>query len=138
MLCLQYDAIQSALKDYAETAIQFGYIALFISALPAAGLGGLIANSIEIKVDAWKLLTVHQRPVPRGAEDIGMWQSIFTLIAVAAVVTNAGLATFTMDVLNDRTDSFRFWFFVSFQWTCFMIQVYSPPACTCTHHKLTY
>ena len=31
------------------------------------------ANWLEMTGDAWKLLHVFQRPVPRGAEDIGQW-----------------------------------------------------------------
>ncbi|CAM9259913.1 unnamed protein product, partial [Ectocarpus fasciculatus] len=95
-----YDPIKSTLKDYSELAIQFGYIALFVTALPAAACAGLFSCYLESKGDAWKLTHLHQRPIPRGAEDVGAWQIIFTLISVAAVLTNAGLTCFTMDTLD--------------------------------------
>ena len=47
-------------------------------------------------------LHLFQRLKPQGAEDIGTWQSVFTLIAGCAVVTNAGLAFFTMGVFEAR------------------------------------
>lgn len=122
----QYNVIKSSLNDYAELAVQFGYVALFISALPIAGFAAFMSNIFEIRGDAWKLMLIYQRPTPKGAEDIGTWQSIFTLMSVAAVVTNAALTVFTMDVLDDYSDKTRFWIFILFQWVCFAIQVPFP------------
>jgi hypothetical protein len=45
------------------------------------------------------------------------------MISVAAVITNAGLAVFTMDVLDSYSEAFRFWTFILFQWVCFALQV---------------
>jgi hypothetical protein len=50
-------------------------------------------------------------------------QSIFLLLSVISVVTNAGLTVFTMNTLNDLTDASRFWIFILFQWVCFFLQV---------------
>ncbi len=50
-------------------------------------------------------------------------QDIFLMISVAAVITNAGLAVFTMDVLDSYSEAFRFWTFILFQWVCFALQV---------------
>lgn len=54
-------------------AIQYGYTAMFITALPMAAFFAVISNIAEIKGDGWKLLNLHQRPVPKAAEDIGTW-----------------------------------------------------------------
>lgn len=126
-LLLPYDNRKSSLEDYAEIAIQFGYNALFASALPIAAFFALVSNFVEIKGDAWKLLTLFQRPIPTSAEDIGTWQTIFLLISVAAVITNAGIVAFTSDTLDDISDAtgnndVRYWFFIGFQWTCFIFQ----------------
>ena len=69
----QYDMVSSSLEDYAEVAIQFGYTALFVSALPIAALAALVSNVVEIKGDGFKLINLHQRPFPKGCEDIGTW-----------------------------------------------------------------
>lgn len=79
------------LMDYAELAVQFGYITLFVVAFPLAPLLALANNYVETRSDAFKLLTQMQRPVPRGAEDIGAWQGVFTTISCIAVVTNSAL-----------------------------------------------
>lgn len=82
------------LMDYAELAVQFGYITLFVVSFPLAPLLALANNYVETRSDAFKLLTQMQRPVPRGAEDIGAWQGVFTTISCIAVVTNSALASF--------------------------------------------
>lgn len=50
-------------------------------------------------------------------------QTIFLMLAVAAVLTNAGLIAFTMDVLDAYSESTKFWIFIGFQWICFSMQV---------------
>ena len=65
--------MKASLNDYAEVAINFGFIALFVTALPIAALAGFVSSWLEIKADAWKLMLIFQRPTPRGVEDIGLW-----------------------------------------------------------------
>jgi hypothetical protein len=161
---------------------------LFACSLPIAATAAFVANWIEVKTDAFKLMYIFQKPVPRGAEDIGLWsvrvcslvgcavclslslflaqfishhchchchcddmslfviikivlnemncallylarQDIFTILAGVACITNAGLTVFTMDVFEDKSDMFRMWFFILFQWGCFTIQVGCVCAC---------
>ncbi len=68
-----YDPIGDSISDYARVAIQFGYLALFISALPIGGIALLLCYSVSLRGDAWVLLNLNQRPSPRSAEDIGTW-----------------------------------------------------------------
>ena len=123
-----YNTIDQSMKDYSAMALHFGYIALFITALPIAGFLGFISAIIEVKNSAWKLLSVYRRPVPTSAEDIGAWQSIFLIIAIAAVATNAGITCFTMTVLNNKSWSskeilkVKLWTFIIFQWVCYVTQ----------------
>ena len=79
------------LMDYAELAVQFGYVTLFVVAFPLAPFLALANNYVECRSDAFKLLTQMRRPVPRGAEDIGSWQGVFTVITCIGVVTNSAL-----------------------------------------------
>jgi hypothetical protein len=55
----------------AHTALQFGFITLFVAAFPLAPLFALLNNMIEIRTDAYKYLTKMQRPPAIPAEDIG-------------------------------------------------------------------
>lgn len=50
-------------------------------------------------------------------------QVIFTLTTSAAIMTNAAIAVFTMDIFKDKPTEFKFWFFIIFQWVVFSFQV---------------
>ena len=65
---------EGTFEDYLEMFIQFGYVILFSSAYPLAGLCALINNIIEIRGDAFKLCHVHQRPFGQRVNNIGSWQ----------------------------------------------------------------
>lgn len=90
------------LMDYAELAVQFGYITLFVVAFPLAPFLALANNYVEFRSDAFKLLTQMRRPVPRGAEDIGSWQGVFTAISCIAVITNSALVRVTLPATSSR------------------------------------
>jgi anoctamin-10/anoctamin-7 len=121
-LLLPYDVMTENMKDYAEVAVQYGYMTIFIVCLPISCFISLINNYIEIKVDGWKLLSVFQRPIPKAAEDIGNWQAVFSVISIVAIVTNGGLICFTMSVLEDFDISTRVWIFFAFQWAMILSQ----------------
>lgn len=66
---------EGTFDDYLEMFIQFGYVTLFSSAYPLAGLCALLNNLIEIRSDAFKLCYIYQRPFPQRVESIGSWQT---------------------------------------------------------------
>lgn len=55
---LEYNATLDNIGNFADTAIQFGFSTLFVSALPIASLLSLIANYVKVKMLAWKLCKV--------------------------------------------------------------------------------
>jgi len=54
--------------------IQYGFITIFVAAFPLAPLFALLNNIIEIRLDAYKLVTQFKRPVASRAVDIGQFQ----------------------------------------------------------------
>jgi len=98
-LLQEANILLDAIQNFADTAVQYGFTVLFITALPIATFFSLVSNYIKVKLQIWKLIRFYQRPVPQGAQDIGTWQDIFNFISVAAVVTNGAIICFTMDVL---------------------------------------
>jgi hypothetical protein len=58
-----------------------------------------------------------------GAQDIGTWQAVFTILTVACVMTNAGLTVFTMTTFDKYSNIIRFWIYIVFQFVCFGCQV---------------
>ncbi|CAN0416237.1 unnamed protein product [Pylaiella littoralis] len=113
-----YDEMMGPLGDMSEIAIQFGYVTLFVVAFPVAPLLAWISNYAEIRVDAVKILYEHRRPFPRGAQDIGTWQTVWTAVALVAVATNAGLILFTSEDL-EWSMSNKVWAFVLWQYGVF-------------------
>jgi anoctamin-10/anoctamin-7 len=82
---------ESTFDDYDELAIQFGFVVLFVVALPLAPLLAFLNNLLEAAVDSGKLIRFDKRPEPRGAYDIGTWYSIFNCVSWIAIVTNIGI-----------------------------------------------
>ena len=102
--------------------IQFGFQTLFISALPGASIIAYINNHLQLRYDAEKMLCDTQRVFPKGVEDIGTWQTVFELMATLAVIANAALVAFTMNIFDNYSLTFRFWLFISSQWFIFSLQ----------------
>lgn len=46
---------------------------------------------------------ISRRPEPRGAEDIGTWYTILTIMSSVAVVSNSAIIAFTSEIFDDRT-----------------------------------
>jgi hypothetical protein len=118
-----YDPMIVNIQSYMELALQFGYVALFVTALPIAPLFAFVSVMYDLRASASQLLHQFQRPQPAKAEDIGAWQNIFEIIAMAAVVTNAGIMIFTMDTFDGLDTTTRMFLFIGFQWLCISLQM---------------
>lgn len=95
-----YDFNSNILIDeYLELIIQFGFVTLFVVAFPLAPLFALINNLIEIRLDAWKFLSKHKRPIPHKASDIGIWSDIISAVSYIAVLTNAVSIAWTSEFI---------------------------------------
>lgn len=57
-ILLPYDVMSSSMKDYAEVALQFGFMTIFIVALPMACLMSLFNNIIEVSVFYFSLFVI--------------------------------------------------------------------------------
>jgi len=93
---------QGTLDEYSEMVIQYGYITLFASAFPLAPLMAVINNIIEIRTDAFKLLSSTRRPDYKGASDIGVWYTVLEILGVLAVVTNCLLVGFSFNAISQN------------------------------------
>ena len=120
-----YDTDNAMLADTSDLVIQFGYVTMFIVAMPLAATFALVCNLIKMKGDAWALIMLHRRPIPITAANIGVWQDIFTIISIFAIISNGGMTVLTMNVINDyRSSDGGFWFFTCFQWFGFLFQYF--------------
>ncbi|KAI9161069.1 hypothetical protein LWI28_014134 [Acer negundo] len=83
--------------DFLELALQFGMIMMFACAFPLAFVFATANNIMEIRVDAFKLLTILKRPVPRASTTIGAWSNIFQFLIVMSICTNSALLVWLYD-----------------------------------------
>merc|ERR1719333_388911 len=60
-----------------------------------------MCNVVEMKVLAWRMVYVNQRPVPRGQHGIGIWSDIIKAICTLSVLCNVGLVVFAMHPVED-------------------------------------
>jgi hypothetical protein len=108
----EFDPLLGTFGDYANTASQFGFTTMFVTAFPLATLLALINNYVEIRVNAWRLCQTFRRPKPGSAEDIGTWYEVLQIISVVAVATNAGIVCFTGNFLVEYSWPLRVWIFI--------------------------
>lgn len=94
------ESYESPLFDYIEMIIEFGYVALFGTALPILPLLLLIEIIFEIRVDAWKLCNLMKRADPHRSEDIGVFKDIIVTMAYAGATNNTGLIVFTSGAIQ--------------------------------------
>jgi hypothetical protein len=57
-MLLNYDNMADSIENYADTAVQYGFSLLFITALPCASFFSLISCYFKVKFNAWKLCSV--------------------------------------------------------------------------------
>ena len=108
-----YDPVLVTLRDYAALVIQFGYTTLFVVAFPLGPTLAFLSAYIQIRMDGWKFCQAFQRPEPRPAEDIGVWQNMIEILSYLAVLYNFGMLFFTSDLLYDYS--------LAFKWTLFLV-----------------
>ncbi|CAM8880006.1 unnamed protein product [Rhodiola kirilowii] len=77
--------------DYLELALRFGLVMMFACAFPLVFAFAFLINLMEIRMDAFKLLTMFKRPVPRVAETNGAWLNIFQFLIVTSICTNCAI-----------------------------------------------
>lgn len=93
---LEEDAVS---PEYLEMIVQFAFVTLFIPSMPLAPLVCLMNNVIEIRIDSVKFITSHRRPLPVRVPGSQIWNDFLNVIGKLAVVCNAGLISFTSNVL---------------------------------------
>jgi len=89
----------NTIDDMGEMVIQFGYVTMFVIALPITPLLAFINNIIELKVDGYKLVKESQRPHPNGSFGLGAWNGVLGFFSIVAVGTNVALITWRTDVV---------------------------------------
>ena len=113
-ILVPFDYENEIMARFLDQVLLFGYMVLFVIALPLAPFVGYFSNMLQINQYGSLLLFHKQRCMPFGAQDIGSFQKCFEFIAFVATFTNAGLVFFTMEdafFSEDFPHSYVMWLF---------------------------
>jgi len=91
--CDPYAGVDNAMM---ELVLGYGYVTMFSAAFPAMTFISLVSNVVVMKLLAYRLTFLQQRPFPCGQEGLGAWQGILQLLTNMAVVCNVATAVFEM------------------------------------------
>ncbi len=91
---------EGTFDDYAAIVLQYGYISMFVGALPLVVPLAMLETLLQIRVDAVKLLDSHRRPDPEIAESVGMWNYLMEAVGLLAIFTNTATICFTGNTLD--------------------------------------
>jgi len=111
-----YDISSEMIQDYSQIVTQYGFVTLFVAACPIAPLLAYGGNLIELRLDAYKFLYVHNRVIPMGAEDILTWMDALQIVSYIAVMTNSALICFSMEVIQ-LSLIYKLWIFFFLQYS---------------------
>ncbi|KAJ3619831.1 hypothetical protein MTP99_005485 [Tenebrio molitor] len=93
--------------EFMEMIVQYGFVTFFVAAFPLAPLCALINNCMELRLDAYKLVTRYRRPVPKKDSGIGPWRDILEVITHLSIATNAFVLAFTSDFVARQIYRFQ-------------------------------
>ncbi len=76
---------------------------MFATVFPAGPMIVLVSTILRMKIDGWKLCQTVRRPLPKTAEDIGVWCTVIQVLSVISPLYVYGLIFFTSRYLSDTT-----------------------------------
>ena len=85
--------------EYLEMFLQFGYVFIFGCVFPLAPLFALINNTLELRLDAKKILLFHRRPVAQNVKSLGIWLIIMESIAWISIIINCAVIALTSEFI---------------------------------------
>lgn len=80
--------------------VQYGFIAMFSTALPIAPCLAMISNLLELRTDAIKLLFDFRRSTGELAYTLGIWEKIFDALSKLAILANVLYLLTTCDLVS--------------------------------------
>ncbi len=125
--CGRAQSLEGVTSFYTVFVYQFGWVALFASVFPLMPVIALVCNLVELRTDAWALLTQTKRPRYMCATDIGAWQTVMNVLATLAILTNSLLVGLTSHslyfYLPDLTEVERLWCVAILEHVLFLLKL---------------
>lgn len=121
----QLEPYDGVVHEYNSLVLQYGYLTFFAVAFPLISILALLSNTVEIRTDASKLCKAHQRPMPEGAEDIGCWLHVLTVMSFISVTSNCAMIFFSSQIISEDSlsDTQRVTGFIMLEHALLLFQV---------------
>lgn len=119
-----FKEIDGTYYDYLEILNQMGYVCFFSVSFPLAPLLAFINNVIEIQVDKTKLIKFKRRPIPIGAETLGIWKTIFMFTTTVGMFVSLGILMVTERAWDEKVNNdnyFTEFMIVAACWSVFKV-----------------
>ena len=113
-------SLKNTMRDYMSLVVQFNYAVMYVAAFPLAPFLALVSAYVQLRIDAWKFVLTHRRPIPKSAEDIGTWEDCLNLLSVIAIVSNFGVMFFTSRFFENTTWQGRWIMFICLEYIIFV------------------
>lgn len=90
-LLLEYDESLDSIQSYMTLLINLGYVLLFSAASPVVAIMMAAFSAVLLKLEMYKYLTGYRRIEPRGAQDIGRFETILQILYLVAPITSVAI-----------------------------------------------
>jgi len=91
-----FKEIDGTYFDYLSTMIEMCHISMFSLVFPISGLVAIINNLMKMQVNRAKLIYFRKRPMPIGAENMGIWSHIFFYVTIFGTVVSLAVLFITI------------------------------------------
>jgi hypothetical protein len=82
-------------RDYTNIIAQLGFILFFSAIFPLSPLIALCNNAILLRLQAYKLCHITQRPIAQKASGIGVWEDVLQVMSVVGIISSCGILGYT-------------------------------------------
>jgi len=91
-----FKEIDGTYFDYLSMMIEMCHICMFSVVFPVAAFIAILNNLIGMQVNRAKLIYFRKRPMPIGAENMGIWSIIFFFVTIFGAVVALAILIITI------------------------------------------
>ncbi|GLD93437.1 hypothetical protein PINS_up002029 [Pythium insidiosum] len=98
---LELEVYDGVMFDYAQVIITFGFVVWFAALEPLVVLLAWGIATLQIRIDAFRLCRLTQRPFPTQHHSIGSWRVYLNFLALGTWIHNAALTMLFLCLRNE-------------------------------------
>ena len=108
--------------EYLTRVINFGLATMFVVALPCAPVITCVFTATRMRILAFQMCTVYQRPAPERVESIGLWKDVMSFMCVCTILCNCAILVFTSNTFRAFSWEYRVVIFLAMVQALLLVQ----------------